>query len=287
MPKVAEAILMFTPEQWGEVSKFGKFYSGTFEFDNRVQRSISGVQSHIQKYLTLVSLAKKLEPNLEVDRVELEEQGFTPAANAREIAAVIEAAILELYSSIDCTVRILAAIYMKDSRGFKKSTRGLFQNIDKITGSFPLNLKTTIADASWYWNLLYLRDELTHLETGSVNAHENTKSLRYFHFGIKKSGGTFVLNDVFEWLDNMFEEVNRFLGEVFRHLNECLKDEAVFQICGMVKGRALHRYVSPVGELTFDSGQCGAWTWFDQPENPTCPFKEQCGAYKSKIERTG
>ena len=61
MPKVAEAILIFTPERWGEVSKFGKFYSGTFEFDDRTQRSISGVHSHIQKYLTLVSLAKKLE----------------------------------------------------------------------------------------------------------------------------------------------------------------------------------------------------------------------------------
>ena len=286
MPKVAEAILMFTPERWGEVSKFGKFYSGTFEFDDRTQRSISGVHSHIQKYLTLVSLAKKLEPNLEVDRAELEEKGFTPAANAREVAAVIEAAILELYSSIDCTVKVLEAVYKKESRGFKKSTRRFFQNIESVSGSFPSDLKTTIAGASWYRNLLHLRDELTHLDTGSVNAHENAKSLRYFHFGIGMAGETFVLDDIFEWLDDMFEDVNRFLGEVFRHLNGCLKDEAIFQICGMVKGRALHRYVSPVGELNFNSGQCGAWTWFDQPENPTCPFKKQCGAYKNKIEKT-
>ena len=104
---------------------------------------------------------------------------------------------------------------------------------------------------------------------------------------MKKKGEAFVVDDIFEWLDNMFEEVNRFLGEVFRHLNGRLKDEQVFQICGMVKGRALHRYVSPAGELTFDSGQCGAWIWFDQPENPTCPFKQQCGAYKNKTEETG
>ena len=287
MPKVAEAILMFTPERWGEVSKFGKFYSGTFEFDERAQRSISGVESHIQKHLTLVSLAKKLEPNLEADRAQLEEQGFTPAANAHEVAAVIEAAILELYSSIDCTVRVLAAVYNKDSRGFKNSTRSLFQNIENVSGLFPPGLKATIAGASWYWDLLHLRDELTHLGTGSVHAHENTKSLKYFNFGMKKAGEAFVVDDLFEWLDNMFEEVNRFLGEVFRHLNGRLKDEPVFQICGMVKGRALHRYVSPAGELTFDSGQCGAWIWFDQPENPTCPFKQQCGAYKNKTEETG
>ena len=287
MPKVAEAILMFTPERWGEVSKFGKFYSSTFEFDDRTKRSVSGVESHIQKYLTLVSIAKKLEPNLQVDRAELDEQGFTPAVNAREVAAVIEAAILELYSSIDCATHVLNAIYQKGSRGLKGSTRGLFQNIEKVSGSFPSNLKTTIAGASWYWDLLYLRDELTHLETGSVNVDEKTKSLRYFHFGMKKDGETFILDDIFVWLDTMIEEVKRFLGEVFRHLNACLKDVPVFQMCGMVEGRALHRYVSPVERLTFDSGQCGAWVWFEQPDNPNCPFKQHCGAYKNKAVRTG
>lgn len=266
MPKVAKAILMFTPERWGEVSKFGRFYSGTFEFDKRTQRSISGVESHIQKHLTLVSLAKKLEPNLEADRAQLEEQGFTPAANAQEVAAVIEAAILELYSSIDCTVKVLAAVYKKDSRGFKKSTRRLFQNIESVTG-FPPDLRAAIAGASWYWDLLHLRDELTHLGTGSVHAHENKRALKYFNVGMKKAGEPFVVDDIFEWLNNMFEEVKRFLGIVFSHLNGHLIDEPVYQICGMVEGRMLHRYVSPAGELTFDSGQCGAWIWFDQPEN--------------------
>ena len=65
MPKVAEAILMFAPERWGEVERFGKFYSSTFEFDDRTKRSVSGVVSHMHKHLALVSIAKKLEPNLD------------------------------------------------------------------------------------------------------------------------------------------------------------------------------------------------------------------------------
>lgn len=287
MPRVAEAILMFTPERWGEVSKFGRFYSGTFEFSDRTKRAVSGVESHIQKHLTLVSIAKKLEPNLQMDKAELNEQGFTPAVNAREVAAVIEAAIVELYSSIDCTVSVLAAIYKKESRGFKESTRSLFQNIDKVSGSFPPILKSLIASASWYRDLLYLRDELTHVETGSVHVDEKTESLRYFHFGMKKDEKAFVIDDIFGWLDFMFNEVNLFLGEVFRHLNGCLNDVPVSQMCGMVEGRMLHRYVRPTERLTFDSGQCGAWVWFDQPGNPTCPFKENCGAYSNRTVRAG
>ncbi len=286
MPRVAKAILMFTPDRWGEASKFRKFHSETFEFDDRTQRAVSGVESHIQKYQTLISIARKLEPNLQVDRAELDARGFTPAINAHEVAAVIEAAILELYSSIDCMVSVLHAIYKKESRGFKGSTRRFFQNIDKVSGSFPLSLKSVISGASWYWDLLYLRDELTHLETGSVHVDETTESLRYFHFGMKKEGETFMLPDVFEWLDMMFDEVNQFLDQIFRHLNGRLKDIPVFQLCGMVEGRALHRYVSPVGKLTFDSGQCGAWVWFEQPGNPTCPFKQHCGAYGNKAVPT-
>ena len=106
MPKVADSILMFAPEQWGETTHFAKMYSSTYEFDNRTTRAVSGVEAHFQKCLTLVSIARKLEPNLAIDKEELDRKGFTRAVNAGEIAALIEAAILELYSSIDCTVTV-------------------------------------------------------------------------------------------------------------------------------------------------------------------------------------
>lgn len=53
-------------------------------------------------------------------------------------------------------------------------------------------------------------------------------------------------------------------------------------MCGMVEGRLLHRYVDPSKPLDFNSGRCGSWIWFELPENPTCPFKEFCGAYLDK-----
>ena len=152
----------------------------------------------------------------------------------------------------------------------------------KLTGSFPIELKTIIQDTDWYRELLFLRDELTHLATGTVSLSENTNSLQYFHSGIRKSNEPYILEDIFKWLDMMISKVNGFLGQVFGHLNNGLKDEPVFVMCGMVKGRALHRYVSPGQQLTFDSGNCGAWIWFEKPENPSCPFKSRCGAYLKK-----
>ena len=50
----------------------------------------------------------------------------------------------------------------------------------------------------------------------------------------------------------------------------------------MVGERLLERWVNPADELTFDSGRCASWQWFERPENPTCPFKENCGAYRNK-----
>lgn len=273
---------MFAPEQWGETTRFAKLHSGTYQFDNRTTRAVSGVEAHFQKCLTLVSIARKLEPNLAIDKEELDRKGFTPAVNAAEVAALIEAAILELYSSIDCTVTVLRSIYGPKTRGFKKSTRQLFQNAGQLSGSFPIELKTIIQGADWYRELLFLRDELTHLATGSVHMSENTNSLQYFHSGIRKNDEPYILEDIFKWLDMMNNSVNSFLNQVFGHLNNGLKDEPVFVMCGVVKGRVLHRYVSPSQQLTFDSGNCGAWIWFEKPENPSCPFKSRCGAYLNK-----
>ena len=279
MPKIADAIRMFAPERWGEVIRFQKFWSSTHVLDDRARRALAGVESHLEKCITLTSLAEKLRPNLQIDKIELDERGFTSASNANEITTVVESAILELYSSVDCTAKVLRAIYGAETNGFKDSTRGLFQNIRKMSGSFPEELKEVIENASWYWQLLHLRDELTHLATGSVHLDEKTGHVSYNHYGLKRDNQPLILEDVFGWLDKMTKEVNQFLGILFHHLNSQLEDKPIFQICGMVQSRALHRFVSPVGELTFNSGTCGAWVWFEKPENPTCPFKENCGAY--------
>lgn len=287
MSNVAPALLMFIPEQWGQVERFKRFWSTTYRFDERQQRALAGVEAHFAKAVRLQSLAEKLRPNLEIDQAQLNQRGYTSAKNAAELATVIEAAILEFYSSIDCTVKVLRAIYGAKTRGFRDSTRSLFQDPGKLIGSFPDSMKALIAAADWYPGLLYLRDELTHLATGMVHLNKDTGHVAYHHYGIKEGEKPLIIDDIFGWLKTTTEQVNEFLGATFDQLNGTLEDKPIIQVCGMVEGRFLHRYVSPVGELTFHSGACGAWAWFDLPEHPSCPFKDHCGAYLNKAPPQG
>ena len=80
----------------------------------------------------------------------------------------------------------------------------------------------------------------------------------------------------------MLAQVNPFIGLVIHHLNQTLADREIFQPYGMVQGRMLRCYLSPVGVITFDSGRCGAWVWLERPDEPTCPFVDHCGAYQHK-----
>ena len=284
MPKVADALLMFAPKLWGQVDRFLKFYDHTYSFAERDQRAVAGVRNHLQKAVTLIQLAGKLRPNLQIDCDQLETHGFTPAANAEEIATVIEAAVLELYSTLDCTVKVLRAVYGNTSPGFKDSTRRVFQAPHMIKGSFPEPLRQAIAEAGWYWRLLHLRDELVHLATGRIHQDHQSGAIRYDHYGLKEGEKPLTIDDIFGWLDVTLAQVNAFIGFVFHHLNHTLADREIFQPCGMVRGLMLWRYLSPVGEITFDSGRCGAWVWFEKPDQPTCPFVDHCGAYRRKAQ---
>ncbi|GAA3075625.1 hypothetical protein GCM10010520_23400 [Rhizobium viscosum] len=283
MPKVAPLLLMFAPEYWGEVTRFGKYYGETYKLEKRDHRAVVGVGAHFEKALRLQSLAVKLKPGLAIDHQQLEENGHSPAENGAELATVIEASFLELYSSIDCTVKVLRAIYSPGTRGFKDSTRGLFQDPDKLTGSFPDHFKQHIREATWFKRLVNLRDELTHLSTGHVSWDAEADLVNYMHHGLTEADKPLIINDVFGALTELTESVNRFLGTIFHHLNGTLSDKPVFQICGMVDGRLLQRYINPQERpLSFNSGQCGSWVWFEQPDFPTCPFKDNCGAYLNK-----
>lgn len=138
MPKIADALLMFVPEHWGQVERFIRFYAHTYSLNARDQRAVVGVRNHFDKASRLLELAQKLRPNLMIDHEQLETQGFTPAANAAEIATVIEASILELYSCLDCTVQVLRAIYGKTSRGFKESSARSSRCHTRSAGRSPI-----------------------------------------------------------------------------------------------------------------------------------------------------
>ncbi|HEY2662464.1 MAG TPA: hypothetical protein VGI79_22295 [Caulobacteraceae bacterium] len=147
MPKIADALNLFNPEMWGQVERFKHFYEHTYNLESRDKRAVAGVANHFLKARRLIDLAIKLRPNLQFDHDQLENLGFTPAANSDEIATVIEAAILELYATLDCMVKVHRAIYGETSRGFKDSTRATLEHPEKIEGSVPDLLKMAIADA--------------------------------------------------------------------------------------------------------------------------------------------
>ena len=109
-----------------------------------------------------------------------------------------------------------------------------------------------------------------------------TGVVRYDHHGLKEGESILSIPDIYAWLEEEIELVNALVGVVFHHLNGTLADRESFEICGMVQGNMLWRYVSPVAEPTFDSGRCGAWVWFEKPEGPLCPFIPMCGAYQRK-----
>lgn len=287
MPRVAAALLMFVPERWGQLDHFSKLHGNTYKFDQWQRRALAGVGSHLRKTLILHELGLKLKPGLEDDHRWLDEHGHSPMTNSAELATVLEAAFLELYSSIDCTAKVLRAVYGPTTRGFKESTSGMFKNADRFEGSFPPELKEAIRDATWYWRLRTVRDELTHLSTGHVRWDRETDIVNYSNFDLPEQGKFFDIPDVFAWIGEMYDHVNRFIGIAFHYMNGTLGSEPVFQLCGMVEGRGLHRYVNPTEKLTFHSGECGAWAWFELPENPDCPFKDHCGAYQRKAPPQG
>jgi hypothetical protein len=262
MDRAAATVRLFAPEHWGETDKFSKLHFKTYTFTKHETKALQGVTSHFGKAVILRRLCEKLTPNLDFDNAELVATGYSPTHNSREFSAVFEACIAELYSSLDCCVKILKAIYSKKTRGFKNSTRWLFQNFEKLSDGFPSNLKGIFETAEWYPQLLVLRDELTHLETGSCHLDDKTGKIKYMHTGIEVSGQVFVLEDVIAWLEIKIQQINEFLGRIFHHLNYTLTNENVLQLCGFGAGRVYTRMVTPTEVLTKDSGSCLSHSWF-------------------------
>ena len=278
----AGTVRMYAPEQWGTLEKFNKFYNSTHSLSDTGKRSVSGAINHFHKAITLRDLAIKLIPNLEEDEKELNENGYSRAINSKEISAVIEGVILELYSSVDCTRKVITEIY-SNYQGIPDSTRKYFQNImkGKIDPKFPEQLVIAVTEATWYSGFRMIRDELTHHDTGSCHKDRETGKVGYMHTGIKIKDKPLIIDDIFQKLEQTFSEVNQFVGRVFAYLYSELNDTPVTQMCGIFDGRAYTRLVSPSQAVDFHGGICESHKWFDLEENPTCIFASECGAYKN------
>ncbi len=279
---ITATVRTFAPELWGQVDIFRHFHIGTHKFNSDTTKAITGVTNHFQKALILNQLAIKLRPNLFIDEAELQSKGYTSASNAKEFSAVLEEVFTELYSSIDCTRKIVVSIY-RHTRGLSDSTRKLFQKVRSghINNDFPSELKQVIASADWFDELLAIRDELTHSDIGTCFIDRDTKLVTYMHTGIHHEGKPLIINDVMGRIHFLIESINKFLGVVFHFLNAQLKVTTIDMLCGIFFGRGYLRKLTLAPSIDFNSGICQSYTWFDNDSQFRCPLANSCGAYAS------
>jgi hypothetical protein len=276
--KLDYTVRTFAPEQWGQVDRFATFFAASFpEATSIERRAVPGVRNHFRKALVLRALAIRIAPMLAIDSQQLHDKGYTPADHAVELAAVVENVFTEIYSSVDCTRRVVSARY--PVRGMPDSTRRTFTRVRSgaLDNVLPAELLSAFKEADWYDPLRVLRDELTHSDIGSVNHNAATGRVSYMHMGLGNSERAFIIEDIFGRMDADIDAVNLFLGKVFYHLNTLLKDSPTVQLCGMHEGKALIREIRPEPTITFDSGKCLAVAWIEVDGKPVCPLL--CGAY--------
>jgi hypothetical protein len=274
------SVRTYAPELWGQVDVFVHFYAGTHEFNKDAKKAIAGVTNHFKKARLLRELATKLAPNLDLDLQQLNSHGYTPAANASEFSAVVEGVFLELYSTIDCTRKVLVSLYRR-TRKIPDSTRKLFQRTrdGELGSDFPDALKEAFLAATWYEELLAIRDELTHSDIGSCRLDSISRLISYSHRGVSTHGAPLEIPDVFGKLDELISGVNAFSGLIFNYLNLQLKPHTIDQLCGIFFGRAYMRKLPLEGVIDFNTGTCQSQTWFNRETQYRCPFADVCGAY--------
>jgi hypothetical protein len=277
----SQHIIAFWPPKWGQVERFQKLYSSTYQFDRRATIALSGVSQHFTKAKHLKDVAHMLLPSLELDNDELKKKGHTSAINGRRLTAVIESTVTALYSSIDCARKVLKAAFPKYN-GLPDSTRSTFHNAwkGKLDARIPEKIRTAFEQATWFDEFRALRDALTHWDTGFCHLSRDTRLLVYIHDSLRGFWKNGVIEDIMEYVDNLLDRVNKFLGQIFAQLNSGLADKEVWQICGVFNGRIYSRFVKPPEAIDFSSGRCDALTWFEKDGNPRCPFADKCEPYR-------
>lgn len=283
-------VVSFYPRKWGEIDRFSHFCSTTHKFDERIGNILKGVGGHFHKAVMLEELALSIAPDLKKDREELNANGFTGNKNGARLAAVIETIFCEFYSCVDCTRQVVAEIYSKFQDVTSKSTRRFFQNAadGKLDPELPQLIREAFEKANWYHDLRKVRDAVIHSDVGSCHLEELSGKIRYFNGAVRDGDKYLSIEDVFQKIHSIKQEVNSFCGKIFRILNSNLKDDETFQVCGFFGGRVYSRFVRPSEAIDFNSGRCDALNWFEKDGNPRCPFADECGAYTTakKLQST-
>jgi hypothetical protein len=283
-------MLVFQPERWGQVEKFRKLWPSTYHLDRMETTYLAGVEGHFHKFQVLRGLATEILPRLERDKAELEEANFTNAAESRKLAAVVEAMLGELYSALDCTRRVLAAIFPKATPNIGRGLGPFLADAGKGSwkDSVPNSIREALGDTTWFDEPRELRNHSVHSDPGSC--HWGTKGVSYMASKPPKDGPqnrVQVVDDILGRLDGWATRVNATMGAVFKGLNDGLSDDEVNVPCGIYNFRFYERFIRPSEATTFHGGRCKSRSWFDgAPDENKCPLRDRCGAFAAGASAT-
>ena len=282
-------LLSFVPEQWDVIKVFSTFPLKGTKNTRLLSRGLKSVNDHLEKYRTFAGLANKLIPGFEVDREQVENNGYSPAIHSKEFAAVVESCVCELYSTLDGVRDVIFVIY-NDVQGVqKKSNEKLYRKASdgEYGDDFPSELNEILAHAynDWFKNLRDFRTEMTHGSLGSTSMDHETKKIRYFHQGMGKNRNSLIMEDFVEFISALYLKVLNHLNEVFSFLYNTLSLQPTSVRCGIYKGRFYERLVEPERPLTNSSGYCVARQWFDTMPEFKCPLSQDCRAYENAITK--
>lgn len=289
MPPRSEPFnLFFAPEDWTAVRRFGAFIGPPFS-DREVIKGTRTAASHLEKFDVLANLATRLAPNLRRDREELDRDGFTPAINSREFAALMEVLICELYAALDGARRALFGAYRSVSAVQNESTRKLFRRAaeNRYGPEFPEDVRLALANASatWFPGLCELRTEITHGHTGSCHLNTSTGHVSYLHDGLGTRKQAKVIPDIIGHVNETALATAALTEAVFGHLYGRLETVEKRVTCGIHQGRLYERLASPEPALSRHSGRCSSHIWFEDHPGLECPLRNACGAYAALSEQ--
>lgn len=280
-------LLQFQPAHWTPAGKFLRFLGPPFKPSRGLNEAIQSCADHIRKFETFAAMAAELGPKLTLDRVELENNGFSPANRSRQFAALIEVLVCELYSVLDGIRYTTFHIYRRMQGVQSSSTSKLFSRASdgSYDKDFPGELLAMfkVAYGDWFLELQRLRTAFTHGGLGSCWLSQDRTRISYMNSSLGSDAVAHVIPDIVSHINSFATAVFKLVHDFFEYHYGRLANEDSDQFCGIFKGRAYMRKVKPESQMEWDSGVCVSREWFDKERDFKCPLAHECAAYRRTV----
>jgi hypothetical protein len=242
--------------------------------------------NRLNKFETFGRIVTRILPDLPKDHEELDNMGASRNLNSAEFGAIIEAMLCELYGVCDGLREFLTALYRKVRGVQNKSNEKLFRRAEarEYGPEFPEPIREALAEAyrSWFPRLRELRRQIVHAEGGFFHLNSETCAVAYWHGPTVGSRRRQVIEDVTASVRDYDTQVRQLLETVAIHFLAQLAPKPRMYPCGTYLARMYLRMVAPVPDLSFQSGYCASWDWFEKEPEFFCPLAKQCSAYQHK-----